>query len=166
VEDGPRALGRGPQRGLLRRDLRDRDRAIRAPLRRDVLREPLRAGQPRRQAAARTAAALACSFHPAAKDAVFSKFLPDGPEEVRWSLFEGTPAFLGNEFLLWLWSESDTRDTVKVRDGSDITYMFSGGVRLEHPTEKDNDTINAGSAVRKPQALRAIQSGHLPARPC
>jgi hypothetical protein len=115
--------------------------------------------------AERAAAALATDMNPEARDAELSRFTAGTPEgaDCRWAPFSDRPDFLGNEFLLWLWFKgSEECDTVRVKDGTDVTWLFSGGIRLEHPTSSDNDTINAASAVRKPQALRAAQAGYLP----
>ena len=113
----------------------------------------------------RSAAALATDMNPEAREAELSRFTTGTAEgaDCRWATFRDRPDFLGNEFLLWLWFQgSRGTDTVRVYDGSEVTWMFSGGIRLEHPTSSDNDTINAASAVRKPQALRAAQAGYLP----
>jgi hypothetical protein len=115
--------------------------------------------------ATRTAGDLATALNSDAKNAELSHFTNGVQEgaDCRWSLFEGQPDFLGNEFLLWLWFKGYRQtDTLRVTDGTEVTWMFSGGVRLEHPVRSDNDTINAASAVHKPQAMQALQSGYLP----
>lgn len=116
----------------------------------------------------RTAANLATAMNPAAKDAVVSNFTNidlDSCGGVRWATFDDQPDFLGNEFLLWLWYryQSDQQSTI-VQDGSSIEHFFSGGMRLEHPVHKDNDTINSDSAIRKIQAFKAAANGYLPRR--
>jgi hypothetical protein len=113
----------------------------------------------------RSAGDLAVILKPEAKDEELSRFTHGTSEgaECRWSPFADRPDFLGNEFLLWLWFKGHGEtDTIRVADGTEVTWMFSGGVRLEHPTDSDNDTINAASAVRKPQAMQAVRSGYLP----
>jgi hypothetical protein len=114
----------------------------------------------------RDAATLATKINSECKGLDLTNFNTGGqkPIDCRWALIDGRPDFIGNEMLVWLWHKSRGEGTVTVRDGSEIAFMFSGGMRLEHPTEKDNDTINAESAVRKPQAFRALQSGYLPRR--
>src|SRR6476469_7651531 len=55
-----------------------------------------------------------------------SAFVPGvTPEDVAWIADESSRDFLGNEFLLWLWynSEGDS-DTVTVADDSEVTYMI------------------------------------------
>jgi hypothetical protein len=113
----------------------------------------------------RTAATIAEEFYPKAKDERLSCFVPGTtPDEIAWCPAEGDISFLGNEFLLWLWYYGQTdSDTVKTPDGSDVTFMFSGGIRLQCPRgQTGDDTINHDSGVRTPEARAALKTGKLP----
>jgi len=72
--------------------------------------------------------------------------------------------WLGNEFLLWLWFTTDTQtDTIQLPDGSEATFMFCGGVKVEDPNGVGgNGTMNSDSAVRLPEARAAVAAGKLP----
>jgi hypothetical protein len=72
--------------------------------------------------------------------------------------------WLGNEFLLWLWFTTDTRtDTIQLPDGSEATFMFAGGIKVEDPRGVGgNGTMNSDSAVRLPEARAAVAAGKLP----
>lgn len=78
-----------------------------------------------------------------------------GPDSLDW---------IGNEFLLWLWFLSDTQtDTIQLPDGSEATFMFCGGVKVEDPRGVGgNGTMNSDSAVRLPEARAAVAAGKLP----
>jgi hypothetical protein len=87
------------------------------------------------------------------------------------SAFEGaawctneTRNWLGNEFLLWLWFTTDTStDTITLPDGSEATFMFAGGIKVEDPRGVGgNGTMNSDSAVRLPEARAAVATGKLP----
>lgn len=94
-----------------------------------------------------------------------SAFVPGvTPEDVAWIADESSRDFLGNEFLLWLWynSEGDS-DTVKAADDSEITYMIARTLTLECPRgQTGHETITHEGPTRLPEAKRAIQSGKLP----
>lgn len=113
-----------------------------------------------------TASSLAVALHPQAENEALSPFVPGVTPEDRpsWCAAEGVPDFLGNEFLLWLWYFSDAEgDTVKTPDGSDVTFMFSGGVKVDDPRgQTGNCTANSDSAVRLPEAKAAVRAGKLP----
>lgn len=113
-----------------------------------------------------TPSALACARYPGAENEHLSPFVPGTTPEDRpyWCAAEGVPDFLGNEFLLWLWYLSDTAgDTIRTPDGSEITFMFSGGIKLDDPRAQAGDcTANSASAVRLPEARAAVRSGKLP----
>lgn len=72
--------------------------------------------------------------------------------------------WLGNEFLLWLWFTTDTStDTITLPDGSEVTFMFAGGIKVEDPRGVGgNGTMNSDSAVRLPEARAAVATGKLP----
>lgn len=86
------------------------------------------------------------------------------PEEAGWCPNDAVPDFLGNEFLLWLWFTGDIdTDTIKLPDDSDLTFMFSGGVKVEDPRSiSGRGTLNSDSAVRLPEAKVAVKHGKLP----
>lgn len=94
-----------------------------------------------------------------------SAFVPGvTPEDVAWIADESSRDFLGNEFLLWLWynSEGDS-DTVKLADDSEVTYMIARSLTLECPRgQTGHETISHEGPTRLPEAKRAIQSGKLP----
>jgi len=94
-----------------------------------------------------------------------SAFVPGNtPEDVAWIADESSRDFLGNEFLLWLWYQTDVvSDTVKLADDSEVTVMMARSLTLECPRgQTGNETINHEGPTRLPEARRAIQSGKLP----
>ncbi|OWK39707.1 hypothetical protein [Fimbriiglobus ruber] len=94
-----------------------------------------------------------------------SAFVPGvTPEDVAWIADESSRDFLGNEFLLWLWYNSEGEsDTVKVADESEVTYMIARTLTLECPRgQTGHETITHEGPSRLPEAKRAIQSGKLP----
>jgi hypothetical protein len=94
-----------------------------------------------------------------------SVFVPGvTPGDVAWIADDTSRDFLGNEFLMWLWfnSEGDS-DTVKVADGSEVTYMIARSLTLECPRgQTGHETISHEGPSRLPEAKRAIESGKLP----
>ncbi len=113
-----------------------------------------------------TASALATSLYPEAVNEHLSAFVPGATPEDRpaWCPQEGVPDWLGSEFLLWLWYVAECEsDTVTTPDGQDVTFMFSGGVKVEDPRgQSGTGTMNSDSAVRLPEAKAAVKSGKLP----
>jgi len=112
-----------------------------------------------------TAGVLAASINPAAANEHLSAFVPnltpeDGPS---WCAGDSQD-WLGNEFLLWLWWYGDAEgDAVKTPDGGEITFMFSGGVKVEDPRgQTGTGTLNSASAPRLPEAKAAVKAGKLP----
>jgi len=94
-----------------------------------------------------------------------SAFIPGvTPEDVAWIADDSSRDFLGNEFMLWLWYQSEGEsDTVKVADGSEVTYMIARTLTLECPRgQTGHETITHEGPSRLPEAKRAIQSGKLP----
>ena len=94
-----------------------------------------------------------------------SAFVPGvTPEDVAWIADDASRDFLGNEFFLWLWYQSEGEtDTVKVADGSEVTYMIARTLTLECPRgQTGHETISHEGPSRLPEAKRAIQSGKLP----
>lgn len=111
------------------------------------------------------AGALAMRAYKNADDESLSEFVP-GIEPLARPAFcpADHPNFLGNEFLLWLWyvMVTDT-DTINLPDQSDVTLMFSGGIKIEDPrAQTGKGTLNSASAVRLPEARTAIRHGKLP----
>ncbi len=98
-------------------------------------------------------------------DSALSAFVPGvTPGEMVWIADDSSRDFLGNEFLMWLWftSEGDT-ESVKVMDGSEVTYMIARSLTLECPRgQTGHETISHEGPSRLPEAKRAIESGKLP----
>lgn len=98
-------------------------------------------------------------------DCRLSLFIPDvTPEEASWVADDSSRDFVGNEFLMWLWFNSEGEsDTIKVSDNSEITYMIARTLTLECPRgQTGHETISHEGPSRLPEAKRAIQSGKLP----
>ncbi len=98
-------------------------------------------------------------------DCRLSLFIPDvTPDEAGWIADDSSRDFVGNEFLLWLWFNSEGEsDTIKVADNSEITYMIARTLTLECPRgQTGHETISHEGPSRLPEAKRAIQSGKLP----
>jgi hypothetical protein len=98
-------------------------------------------------------------------DSRLSLFIPEvTPEEAGWIADDSSRDFVGNEFLLWLWFNSEGEsDTIEVSDGSEVTYMIARTLTLECPRgQTGHETISHEGPSRLPEAKRAIQSGKLP----
>jgi len=98
-------------------------------------------------------------------DSRLSAFVPAvTPEEVGWLPDETSRDFLGNEFFLWLWFNSEGEsETVHLKDGSEATYMIARTLTLECPRgQTGHETISHEGPSRLPEAKRAIQAGKLP----
>lgn len=112
------------------------------------------------------AASLAASLHPEAANETLSAFVGGGTSDVTpaWCAGESDTSFLGNEFLLWLWHFAEVAsDTMIVGDGSEVTFMFSGGIEVEDPRGQSGyGTLNSSSAIRLPEAKAAVRAGKLP----
>ena len=93
-----------------------------------------------------------------------SGFVPGAGDEVAWVPGGGTPDFLGNEYLLWLWFLTDRdSDTLTVGDGSEVTLMPARTLSLECPRGvTGTGTIASDGPTRLPEARRAVQAGKLP----
>jgi len=98
-------------------------------------------------------------------DSRLSLFVPNvTPEEVGWIPDDTSRDFIGNEFFLWLWynSEGET-DTIVLSDKTEVTYMIARTLTLECPRgQTGHETISHEGPSRLPEAKRAIQSGKLP----
>lgn len=98
-------------------------------------------------------------------DAQPSAFLKGGSgNSPQWVVDESSRDFLGNEFLVWLWSLQDAgHDSVKLEDGSEVAFMLARSLALECPKgQSGKETISSEAPTRLPEALRALQSGKLP----
>jgi hypothetical protein len=98
-------------------------------------------------------------------DSYPASFVPgSGPTEIAWVKDPASPCYLGNEFLLWLWFVLETEgDALTLRDGSQVTAMFSRTLALDCPRAiSGNETIRSDSPIKLPEARRAIQAGKLP----
>ncbi|MDB5312751.1 MAG: hypothetical protein JWO38_6953 [Gemmataceae bacterium] len=98
-------------------------------------------------------------------DSAPSAFVPGvTPEDVTWIADESSRDFIGNEFLLWLWYQTDVEsDTFTLADNSDVTVMLARTLMLECPRgQTGHETISHEGPTRLPEARRAIQSGKLP----
>ncbi len=84
--------------------------------------------------------------------------------EVAWVNDPASTAFLGNEFLLWLWFVLENEgDTLTLSDGSTVAVMLARTLVLDCPRGlSGNGTIRSDSPVKLPEARRAIQAGKLP----
>lgn len=94
-----------------------------------------------------------------------SNFVPGStPEDLAWIADETSRDFLGNEFLLWLWYQTDMHaDTFKLSDDSEATIMLARSLTLECPRgQTGHETISSEGPTRLPESRRAIQSGKLP----
>jgi len=94
-----------------------------------------------------------------------SAFVPGvTPPEVAWIADESSRDFIGNEFLLWLWYQTEVvSDTVTLGDGSEVTLMLARTLTLECPRgQTGHETISSEGPSRLPEARRAIQSGKWP----
>ncbi len=98
-------------------------------------------------------------------DSAPSLFVPGvTPADVAWIADESSRDFIGNEFLLWLWYQTDVAsDTIRLADGSDVTLMLARTLTLECPRGQTGyETISSEGPSRLPESRRAIQSGKLP----
>jgi hypothetical protein len=98
-------------------------------------------------------------------DSAPSAFVPGvSPTDVAWIADESSRDFIGNEFLLWLWYQTDVHsDTIKLADKSEVTLMLARTLNLECPRGvTGHETISHEGPTRLPEARRAIQSGKLP----
>lgn len=101
----------------------------------------------------------------AVDDASPSLFVRDGStEDVAWVPDESSRDFLGNEFLLWLWWQTETEgDTLRLLDDSEAAVMLARTLTLECPrAATGSETIRHEMPNRLPEAKRAVQSGKLP----
>jgi hypothetical protein len=94
-----------------------------------------------------------------------SAFVPtNAPGEVAWVKDPTAPAYLGNEFLLWLWFVLEAEgDALTLPDGSEAAVMLARTLALDCPRAMTgNETIRSAAPTRLPEARRAVQAGKLP----
>jgi hypothetical protein len=98
-------------------------------------------------------------------DSAPSAFVPGiTPEDVAWIADDTSRDFLGNEFLLWLWYQTDgSSDVIPLQDKTDAACMIARTLTLECPRgQTGHETITHEGPTRLPEAKRAVQSGKLP----
>lgn len=96
-----------------------------------------------------------------------SAFVPGySPADVAWIPDEASRDFIGNEFLLWLWYQTEVEtDAVALADGSEVTVMMSRKIILDCPRGQTGcDAIAHEGPTRLPEAKRAVKAGKLPRR--
>jgi hypothetical protein len=94
-----------------------------------------------------------------------TSFLPDTPAlMVWWNGMGDNYDYLGNEFLLWLWWQWETKsDTFTLSDGTEVSGMFARSLSLDCPQgENGKESISSESPVALPEANLAIRMGKLP----
>ena len=98
-------------------------------------------------------------------EATPTSFLPETPAHVVWWNGMGDNYdYLGNEFLLWLWWQLETKsDTFTLSDGTEVSGMFARSLSLDCPQgENGKESISSESPVALPEANLAIRMGKLP----
>jgi hypothetical protein len=94
-----------------------------------------------------------------------------GPEgegqqpEYPWVLKGPEPKdFLGNEFLLWLWHEADSRTgIIATQDAGDVTIYIDRTLDLDCAYgQTGRDVLKGDGPSRMPEARDALRSGKLP----
>lgn len=85
-------------------------------------------------------------------------------EVTWWNGMADNYDYLGNEFLLWLWWQWDSKSTViDLSDQTDLSGMFSKTLTLDCPLgESGKEAISSLSPVALPEAMMAIRLGKLP----
>ena len=94
-----------------------------------------------------------------------SAFVPGvSSEDVVWIADEASRDFLGNEYLLWLWFQTDMEsDTLRLADDSEAAVMMARTLTLECPRgQTGHETISHEGPTRLPEARQAVKSGKLP----
>ena len=86
------------------------------------------------------------------------------PESVAWIADDASSDHLGNEFLVWLWFNTEGEsDTVELTDHTDATYMISRRLVLDCPRgTSGTDGFKHEGPSKLPEAKRALRSGKLP----
>jgi hypothetical protein len=101
------------------------------------------------------------------EDSCPSAFIGSVSEDYAWIAGENSRDFLGNEFLHWLWYQTDVvSDTVKVGPAenlSEVTIMLARSLTLECPRgQTGHEVFTHEGPTRLPESRRAIQAGKLP----
>lgn len=88
---------------------------------------------------------------------------PDMPAEYPWTAKgDGAKDFLGNEFLLWLWHETQTRGMLQTAIGT-VTVMFDRTLQMDCVFgQSGKDTLTATGPTRMPEAIDALRTGKAP----
>lgn len=92
-------------------------------------------------------------------------FLPihaDG--DITWTNQDSElPDFLGNEFLVWLWWQTEQREgVISPDDSSSISVMFHKSLSLECPLgESGKQSLTSEHPSKLPEALESLRSGKL-----
>jgi hypothetical protein len=110
------------------------------------------------------------------EDARPTRFI-HGPEgESQWPDYPWTAKgdqpkdYMGNEFLLWLWHETDHHHgTIKIdggkTDGGEISLFIDHTLQLDCAYgQSGKDTLRATGPTRMPEAADALRTGKLPRR--
>lgn len=92
---------------------------------------------------------------------------PDGESqypEYPWTAKGPQPKdFLGNEFLLWLWHEADTRNGIIRLASSDITVFIDRSIDLDCAYgQTGKDSLRGTGPTSMPEARDALRSGKVP----
>ena len=93
---------------------------------------------------------------------------PEGegqPAEYPWVAKGPEPKeFLGNEFLLWLWQESESGNgTIELPDKTDATVMIDRSLDLDCAFgQTGRDSLRGDGPTRMPEARDALRSGKVP----
>ena len=85
------------------------------------------------------------------------------PAEYPWTAKgDGAKDFLGNEFLLWLWHETQKTGVIETSAGH-TTVMFDRTLQLDCVFgQTGKDTLTATGPTRMPEAIDALRSGKAP----
>src|SRR5262245_39906247 len=71
--------------------------------------------------------------------------------------------FIGNEFVAWLWHESDARSGSVITDEGEVTVFFDRALDLDCAYgQTGRDTLRGDGVTRMPEALDALRSGKVP----
>jgi hypothetical protein len=74
--------------------------------------------------------------------------------------------FFGNEFLLWLWHEVDTRGgTIRTDEAGEVAIVLDRSLELDCAYARTGkDTLRGDGPTRMPEARDGLRSGKLPRR--
>ena len=93
---------------------------------------------------------------------------PDMNAEYPWTAKgDGAKDFLGNEFLLWLWHETQKTGVIETAAGASggghTTVMFDRTLQLDCVFgQTGKDTLTATGPTRMPEAIDALRTGKAP----